>query len=170
MSTTQQTEKSAKRRFNLIDAFIIVLVILCVVGVYFRSQITSWIGIEKKVEEYQISFDVSAVRYTSGQYFYTGSQVYLDSGNILVGTIEGNCTILPAEVYVDVSDGSSVLTNYPKDTFVDVSGNIKCEGLEKDGRFYLNGSYSLAPGSQVNVHTETIDFVMTITGISKTSK
>ncbi len=170
MPNTQQPEKKAKRRFNIIDAFIIILVLLCALGIYFRGQITEWIGVEKNVEEYQLSFKVSEIRYTSGKYFYTGSKIYLDNGDINMGTIEGNCTILPAEVYVTGSDGEPVLSNYPKDTCIDVLGKIKCEGLEKNGRFYLNGNYSLAPGSSVSVHTETIDFVMTITEIAKTSK
>lgn len=170
MSMAQQTETRAKRRFNIIDVFIIVLVLLCVLGVYFRGQIAEWIGIEKKVEEYQISFEISEIRYTSSKYFYTGSKVYLDNGNIVIGTIEGNCTVLPAEAYVDGPDGAPILTNYPKDTYVDVMGNIKCMGIEKEEGFYLNGTYSLAPGSRINVHTEMLNFSMTITEIAKISK
>ena len=170
MPNTQKSEKKSKHRFNAIDVFIILLVILCVVGVYFRGEIAKKIGIEKKVEEYQISFKVSEIRYTSSQYFYAGNNVYLNDGNILVGTIEGNCIVLPAEVYVDGPDGSPILSNYPKDTYVDITGIIKCEGLEKSKRFYLNGTYSLSPGSTLTVHTETVDFVMTITEISKLSK
>ena len=170
MPNTQQLEKKAKTRFNVIDVFIIVLVLLCVFGICFRSQITEWIGIEKKVEEYQISFEVSEIRHTSSRYFYTGSEVYLDSGDVVVGTINGNCTVLPAKVYVEDAEGALVLTNYPKDTYVDISGAIKCEGLYKEGRFYLNGTYSLAPGSSLNVHTEMVDFVMTVTEITKISK
>ena len=170
MSMSQQQETRTKRRFNVIDAFIIVLVLLCVLGVYFRGQIAEWIGIEKKVEEYQITFEVSEIRYTSSKYFYTGSKVYLDSGNIVIGTIEGNCTVLPAEIYLTDSEGAPVLTNYPKDTYVDVTGSIKCLGIQKEGGFFLNGTYSLAPGSKVNVHTEMLNFSMTITEIEKISK
>lgn len=170
MSNTQQPKKKTKHKFNIIDVFIILLVVLCVIGVYFRGQIAEKIGIEKKVEEYQISFKVSEIRYTSSQYFYPGNSVYLDNGNILVGTIEGNCTVLPAEVYVDGPDGVPILSNYPKDTYVDITGALKCQGLEKSNRFYLNGTYSLSPGSSLTVHTETVDFVMTITEIAKISK
>ena len=169
MPNTQQTEKKAKRRFNIIDAFIIILVLLCVLGIYFRGQITEWMGVEKNVEDYQIYFKVSGIRYTSEQYFYRGSQIYIDSGNIVMGTLE-DYSVNIAEVYVDGANGEPVLDYYPNNTYLDIAGTIKCEGLEKNSRFYLGGTYSLAPGSQVNVHTEIMDFVMTITKIEKISK
>ena len=167
MSNTQQNEKRSERRFNAIDVFIVVLVLLCILGVVFRSQISEWIGVEKNVEEYEMSFEVSDIRYTSGKYFQSGSEVYLYSGNALLGTIDGNCTILPAEVYVDGPDGAPVKVSCPKDTYIDVIGVIKCLGIEKDGAFYLNGTYAIATGSEIKVCTEMICFVITVTGISK---
>ena len=155
------------RRFNVIDLFLILLVILCILGVYFRSQISEWIGVEKNLEEYSIGFKVSEVRYTSSKYLQSGSAVYFDGGNVMIGTVDGNCTVLPAEVYIDGPEGIPVKVNYPKDTYVDISGRIKCQGIQKENGFYLDGTYSLAPGSTVNVRTEMLNFSMTITEISK---
>ena len=167
MALKQRSEKKAGRRFNIIDLFLIVLVILCVLGVYFRSQIAEWIGVEKNVEEYKISFKISEIRYTSSKYLQSGNAVYFDGGNILIGSIDGNCTVLPAAVYIDGPDGVPVKVNYPKDTYVDISGSIKCLGIEKEDGFYLGGTYSLAPGSVVNVRTEMLNFSMMITEITK---
>ena len=167
MSNMQQSEKRSARKFNVIDLFIIILVLLCVLGIVFRSQISEWIGVEKNVEEYKLSFEVSEIRYTSDKYFQAGSKVYIDSGNALLGTIDGNCTILPSEVYVEGPDGVPVKVNCPKDTYIDISGVIKCLGIEKDGGFYLSGTYAIAPGSQLKVHTEMINFIITVTEISK---
>lgn len=167
MSNTQRSEKQSERKFNIIDVFIIILVLLCVLGIVFRSQMAEWIGVEKKTEEYKLSFKVSEIRYTSDKFFQAGSSVYLDSGNALLGTIDGNCTILPAEVYVDGPDGVPVKVNCPENTYIDVNGVIKCLGIEKDGGFYLGGTYSVAPGSELKVHTEMMNFVITVTEISK---
>ena len=167
MSNVQQNEKRSERKFNVIDAFIIILALLCILGIVFRSQVAEFIGVEKNVEEYELSFVVSEIRYTSNKYFQAESEVYLDSGNLLLGTIEGNCTFLPAEVYVDGPDGVPVKINCPPDTYIDVSGIIKCLGIEKDGGFYLGGTYYIAPGSQLKVHTEMINFVITVLEISK---
>ena len=164
MANMQQNEK---RKFNVIDLFIIILVLLCVLGIVFRSQVAELIGVEKHVEEYKLSFKVSEIRYTSDKYFQAGSKVYLNSGEALLGTIDGNCTILPAQVYVDGPDGVPVKVNCPEDTYIDVMGVIKCLGIEKDGGFYLGGTYAIVPRSEIKVHTEMMDFVITVTEISK---
>lgn len=167
MAVNQNSEKSSARKFNIIDVFLIILVVLCVLGVYFRAQVAEWIGVEKKVEEYKIGFKISEMRYTSGKYLQAGNKVYFNGGNVLIGTIDGNCITLPASTYVDGPNGAPVKVNYPKDTYVDVSGTIKCEGLMKEDGFYLGGTYVLSPGSTVSVRTEMLNFTIIITEISK---
>ena len=167
MAVNQNPENRSGRRFNIIDVFVIVLVLLCVLGIYFRGQIAEKIGIEKDVKEYTVRFKVEEIRYTSAEYLQAGSEVYFEGGNIVFGKIDGNCAAVPAEIYVDGPDGVPVKVNCPKDTYVDVTGTIKCLGLVKDGGFYLSGTYSLAPGSRVNVRTEMLNFTIIITEISK---
>lgn len=166
MAVNQNPEKRT-RRFNIIDAFLIILVILCVLGIYFRGQIAEMIGIEKDLEEYTVSFKIEEIRYTSAEYLQSGNAVYFDGGSILFGTIDGKCQERPAEVYVDGPDGAPIKVVYPKDTYIDVFGSIKCMGLRKEDGFYLGGTYSLAPGSKVSVRTEMLNFTIIITGISK---
>ena len=167
MAVNQNPEKRSGRRFNIIDVFLIVLVILCVLGIYFRGQIVEKIGIDKDLQEYTVSFKIEEIRYTSADYLQSGNAVYFDGGNILFGTIDGKCQERPAEVYIDGADGVPVKVNYPKDTYIDVLGRIKCDGLMKEDGFYLNGTYSLAPGSTVKVRTEMLNFTIIITDISK---
>lgn len=156
-----------KKKFNIIDIIIIVLVILCVVGIYFRGQITEWIGIDKQLSEYKLTFKVSEIKYTSGEYFTGGTKVYLDSPKLELGVIDGNCTVLPAEVYLEKADGTVVRVDYPKDSYVDISGSIKCLGAEREDGFYLAGSYSITPGMTLKVHTDMLDFTITVTDITQ---
>lgn len=167
MAVNQTPEKTSARKFNIIDVFLIILAVLCVLGIYFRAQVAEWIGVENKVEEYKIGFKISTIRYTSGKYLQSGNEVYFDGGNVLIGTIDGNCISIPASTFVDGPDGSPVKVNYPKDTYVDVSGTIKCDGIMKDDGFYLGGTYVLSPGSTVSVRTEMLNFTIIITEISK---
>ena len=159
------TNAKIKRRFNIVDAVIIILVVLSIVGIYFRSQITEWIGLDKQLSEFRISFKVSEIKYTSDKYFVSGGKVYLDSPDMELGTIDGNCTFLPAEVYLEKADGSFVRADYPKDSYIDVNGSIKCVGAEREDGFYLAGSYSITPGMTLHVHTDMLDFVITVTDI-----
>ena len=167
MSANQSGEKNRSRRFNIIDVFLIVLVILCVLGIYFRAEIAEKLGIEKDLEEYKISFKVNEIRYTSAEYLQSGNAVYFESGNVLLGTIDGKCQERPSEVYIDGPDGAPVKVIYPKDTYIDLFGTIKCTGILKEDGFYLGGTYSLAPGSTLNVRTEMLNFTIIITDISK---
>ena len=158
---------NVKRKFNIIDVIIIVLVILCIVGIYFRSRITEWVGIDKQLVEYRLSFKVSEIKYTSSEYLSTGEKIYLDNPDLELGTIDGNCTVLPAEVYLEKNDGTLIRVDYPKDSFVDISGSLKCMGTEREDGFYLAGSISISPGMKLKVHTEMLDFTITITDIVK---
>lgn len=163
----KQTSKKffEKRKFNIIDAFIIILALICVLGIYFRSQITEWIGIDKQLSEYKIVFKVSEIKYTSGKYFISGGELFLDSPDIQLGTIDGNCTFVPSEVYLELGDGVFAQSTYPKDTYIDVFGAVKCTGAVREDGFYLEGSYSITPGMKLNVHTEMLDFTLTVTDI-----
>ncbi|MBQ1244422.1 MAG: hypothetical protein IIX94_01595, partial [Clostridia bacterium] len=67
----------------------------------------------------------------------------------------------------DGPDGAPVKVIYPKDTYIDLLGKIKCMGIMKEDGFCLDGTYSLAPGSTVNVRTEMLNFTIIITDISK---
>ena len=167
MAANQNPEKKLGRRFNIIDVFLIVIVVLCVLGIYFRAEIAEKIGLEKDLEEYKLGFKITEIRYTSAEYLQSGNAVYFDGGSILFGTIDGKCQERPSEVYIDGPDGVPVKVIYPKDTYIDVFGTLKCIGLMKEDGFYLDGTYSLAPGSAVNVRTEMLNFTIIITDISK---
>lgn len=167
MAVNQNSEKKLGRRFNIIDVFLIILVVLCVLGIYFRAEIAEKMGLEKDLEEYKVGFKIAEIRYTSAEYLQSGNAVYLDTGNVLFGTIEGKCQERPSEVYVEGPDGAPMKVIYPKDTCIDVFGTLNCMGLMKEDGFYLNGTYSLAPGSVVNVRTEMLNFTIIITDISK---
>ena len=167
MAANQSGEKNRSRRFNIIDVFLIVLVILCVLGIYFRAEIADKLGIEKDLEEYKISFKVNEIRYPSAEYIQSGNTVYFENGNVIFGTIDGKCQERPSEVYIDGPDGAPVKVIYPKDTYIVLLGKIKCMGIMKEDGFCLDGTYSLAPGSTVNVRTEMLNFTIIITDISK---
>ena len=166
-ANTSSERRSFTRKFNIIDVLILILVLLCILGIVFRAKITQWIGIEKNLEVYKLSYKIKSERYTISDYLTSGNDVYIDSSNLMLGTLDGSATFLPAEIYVTASDGTPVKGTYPKDTYVDVMGNIRCQGIEKEDGFYLNGSYAIAPGVTLKVHTMMCDFEIIVTDIVK---
>lgn len=163
-------ENTTKRkiRFNIIDVLIIFLVVVSVVGIYFRNHIAEWIGIDTDLKEYSVTFKVTGVRATSEKYFFAGERIYIDSPNMELGVIDGNCTFSPSETYITMEDGTVIAVPSPQSTYIDVVGNVKCRGAVRanDG-FYLDGSYLLTPGMTLKVHTERLDFTVTVTNIKE---
>jgi hypothetical protein len=168
MSVNQKTEKKqSKYKFNILDAFIILVAILCVIGIYFRSNIRSWVGADKELDEFQITFVVQKVKATSNQYISLGDKVYIQNG-VEFGRID-SFSSLPAKTYVTDSNGASVEVAYPENTYIDISIVVNCRGIQNEDGFYLNGTYPITPGSVINAHTEHVDFTFTITEIVKHS-
>ena len=168
MTVNQKNDKkSAKYKFNVLDAFIILVAVLCIVGIYFRSNIQSWVGAEKELDEFQITLVVEKVKSTSNQYISLGDKIYM-SNDLELGRID-SFSSFPAKTYITDGNGTPVEVSYPEDTYIDISIVVNCRGLQNEDGFYLNGTYPVTPGSTIEGHTEIIDFSFTVTEIVKTN-
>ena len=169
MATNQKIEKKAyKYRFNAIDAFIIVLALLCALGIYFRSNIKSWIGIDKDLKEYNITFTVENISASSEQYLTAGNEIYISSNGLSVGILSSSAS-LPASATLKNELGETIEVTYPENTYIDVAGTITCKGIKKDDGFYLKGTYLISPGTIINASTEMFDFSFTVISIEDIS-
>ena len=168
MSANQKMEKKpSKYKFNVLDAFIILVAVLCIVGIYFRSNIQSWVGADKELDEFQITLVVQQVKSTSNQYISLGDEIYMQNG-LELGRID-SFSSFPAKTYINDGNGTPVEVSYPENTYIDISIVVNCRGLQNEDGFYLNGTYPITPGSVINGHTELIDFTLTVSEIVKPS-
>jgi hypothetical protein len=161
--------------FNLLDGFILLLVLLCVCGCYFRY--TAYDNLLHRVnkEDYVLSFEVQNIRYTTPNYINVGDEVRMaDDGEVLGTLIAGEDSyasalkITPATAYFTDTSGGIVAVSYPDDeSRVDVSGRILCSGTMDNEGFCLDGTRYLAPGSTVAAHTDWVSFTLTVTGVEK---
>jgi len=166
MSANQKIEKkTSKYRFNVLDAFIILVVILCVVGIYFRSNIESWIGEKKDLKDYQITFVIEKIKSTSDQYINVGDEIRTLNG-VELGTVS-SFSSFPAKDYVSDNNGNFVEVSYPENTYIDVTVVIDCRGVLNDDGFYLGGTYLISPGTVIAASTEIMDFTFTVTNIAE---
>jgi hypothetical protein len=169
-------------RFNILDAIIILLVVLCIVGISFRYSIMRKLGLSEELTNYRISFKLTTVSYTLPGFLNDGDKLYLIDGTEvgeLLGVSEfSNYTSLTAEnetlilsqasKYVNNSDGTLVLAYYPEYTYVDANGAFLCRGAYGDkGYFCLAGETYLAVGQKLTLYTDTVTLNMTITGITQ---
>jgi len=163
-----------KRRFNIIDALIIILAIACLVTVFLRTQIRTLIGIGENASTCSLRFKVTSISESSLEYFQMYDEfwdkVYLDSPDLELGTIAGTPESKATVIYIEDEKGTVSAVECPPETYVDVIGNITCRGnFKEDGCFYLSGNYAISPGDVLKVHTVGLDFTLTVIDISEIS-
>lgn len=171
--------KMPKIRFNILDAVILLLIILCVVGLGFRYTITESLGLGDELQSYRIRFELNEARHTLPSQLSKGDSLYTADGTFvgtLMGVAEysneniltaGNQTLLvsPAEIYVNDS-GNIVSVSYPEGSLIDADGAFSCSGgYSDDGYFLLGGEKYLAVGQTLTLYTDTVKLTLTVTEI-----
>ena len=165
-------ELKTRRRFNLLDAALILLVLMILVGVWQRQNLQRIFTVDEVLEEYTVSFEIKQVRSTTVAYLSTGTAFYLekDGERVTLGTLSAQVASSAATVELRDKDGNPVSAVYPEDDYEylwDVSGTLRCEGVERNGSFLVGGKLYLAYNKTVQVRTEMTDLDIRITGISK---
>ena len=133
MKNTAENVKKVPR-FGVLDMVIILLVIISVVGIYFRYNIIDVINNARDIKEYTVSYTIDNVRYTTPNFIKVGDEVYFNSNGEKLGTLitasenmSALSTTLPTE-YFTTPNGEIVELPYPKDTRVKAEGRLSCNG------------------------------------------
>lgn len=170
-----KAEKSA-RRLTAIDYFIIFAVIaalLCAGLRLWNDSHSEDAVIERADDEYIISFVSYSMRSSSAKLLSAGDKFYLSNGVDEFGAIEGDVSITPAIVYIELDNGDYVMTYAEENgdnTKVDVSGEFKVKGCRNlDGLMYVNGTQYVAPNTGMTVYNNLMSFSFTVTGVEKVS-
>ena len=158
--------------FNLLDVVIILLVLLCIVGVWQRKNLQNLFKSGNAYDAYTVTFEAKTIRGDTAALLTDGAAVYLldDKGTkISFGTLNGNVTSVAAATYVLDGSGNSIAVTYPEDAENrrDITGTLACRGVQKGNQFLLQGKFHLAANQTVTIHTETADLEICITGITK---
>ena len=164
-------------KFKILDAVIILLVIISVLGIYFRYNILDTLKNQKDIKEYTVSFSVENIRKSTTNYMNIGDVLYYAEDGEKMGELlaysEDSASPLrptPSSKYFVKKDGTTVQVFYPEsesmDARIDVAGRMLCQGLySEDGGFCVNGSRYLAPGQAVEVRTELVTLTLVIRNI-----
>lgn len=160
-------------RFNVLDAFIIILVIAAVVGVYFRYSILDFLRSDMNAEKYVVTYSMDDIRYTTPNYIHADDKVYFASSGELFGTIiresenQGVLNIMPASKEFVDSKGDVKEVFYPNsESRVTAKGKLVCEGYyDPEGGFFVDGNTYIAAGQTIEVRTETVSVRMSVLSI-----
>ena len=74
---------------------------------------------------------------------------------------------MPAMFETQYKDGKSIAVSYPEASRIDVKGAIASRGKMGDNGYLVGGTTYIAPGSELLVQSEHMDFVLKITDIVK---
>ena len=168
-----KTEKSKKLpRFGALDAFIILVVIVIIVGVFFRYRLLDVLNAQQNLNDYNVSFSVENVRYTTPDYINVGDVVYFKDSGAELGVITnesenmGAFTVAPASEMFTDSNGNMIEVHYPNETRVSINGKMICSAqVSETGGILINGNTYLAPGQIVDVTTELVTMTIQINNI-----
>ena len=158
-----------RRRLNVIDVLIIMLVLalLATVGYRVYAQITE--SDEGKKSEYVISFESDAEYRAMMKSLKNGDEVYFCSDGILMGYIYDKKDDGKAVVYeLGLADGEEAGTAlYDKISFGGMIA-LSAQADEIKGSDYLViGDRNLSVGSKIEVYTEKATFTITVKSIGK---
>lgn len=161
-------------KFKALDVVILVLILMAVVGVYFRYNILDTLTGSKNLKDYVISFDINNVQYKTEDYINIGDKVYYNNGKELGTLIEADQNVTQALIVYPtivefVPDGATIAEelSYPENTRIDAKGRMKCRGSYSiDSGFLHNGNSSITVGDKISVTTELVSVQITITNIA----
>ena len=162
----------SERRFNLLDASLILLLILSLIGVWQRANLQKLFTSDEPLDNYTVSFEIKKVRSTTVDLLQKDTVLYImnDEERVDLGTLNEQVAASAATVYLQDRNGNTVKAVYPQDAheyLLDVTGTLSCAGVENEGSFFVGGKLHLTINQTVSVQTETADFEIRITGIQK---
>lgn len=167
-------QKYNKKRLGVLDVFIIIALLACIVSVVLRyvSVQNSSVNQGTQLENYTVSFKVYDVRESSAvKFMQTGSNFYLKDNNALIGALDEGKTVAPAKKYYEMANGETVLVSNSStgDLYrVDVEGSFSCSGkMSADGSFLLNGNKYISVNQELKVYSKYLAVTIKVTGISK---
>ena len=167
-----EEKKKGGFRINILDIVLILLVILCIVGVWQRSNIQKIFTSGEELDSYTVTFEIRKLRSTAADLLTVNTALYTEDNGmrISLGNLSESPSVSAAVEYMYDESGNIVEAVYPEDDYeylLDVTGKLSCRGITQDGSFLLEGKTYLAVNQTIVAYTEKADFEIRIVGIEK---
>lgn len=154
----------SKKRFNVVDFFIIAAVAACIAGAVLRYNLIEKLNVGAAKDTVEISFYIHNISDYSAQALVVGDSV--SHSGIPVGKI-GTIEISKAEYYFENPEGVLELTY--DDMRYDVRGTIIGSGTMTEDGFMLNNNTYIAAGKELLVNTKNISVNILVTNLNVTA-
>ena len=159
-------------RIKAIDIVIIILIILSLVGVYFRYNILDELTSKRNIKDYYVSFEITDIKNTTTTYFNVGDKIVFAEDGSEFGVLTTATPNVNNALFVDVcylpyipSEGGTVVeVPYPEGTRSNAYGRLICKGsYTNESGFLLNGTRPITPGQSIEIQTEKVSVTIKIT-------
>lgn len=161
----RKKHSSERTAFNAIDLAIVLLIIICGVGIFFRYDMENKIA-QGNGESYEVEFVCEKVRYTTSDYLNVGDKLYFADSLTLFGTVQGTLVNRPSFEEV-IQGGKNITAYYPQDTMIDIVGSITVTGTMTENGFLVSGNTYIAPNSLVKVSGKYVDLEIRVLSLKK---
>ncbi len=174
----RQRKERTTPRFGVLDAIIILLIVVAVVGVYFRYNIIDFVSATQNLEDYTIEYSIKNIRYSTQRYVDIKDDVYFASDGKYFGWIasasdsnEQYWSWQTTTATFITSSGEIKDVGYPEEdsenSRIDANGRLVCSGkYSSDGEFLVNGTKYIAAGQLIDVKTEYVSVTLCVENIS----
>lgn len=167
-----EEKKTSRFRINMLDVVLLLLAILCAVGIWQRNNIRALFASGEELDSYTVSFEIRKLRSATVELLPKGTALYTDDGEdrVPLGTIADHLSVSAAFEYLPNDKGEPVKSVYPEDEYenlLDANGKLTCRGIERNGRFLVDGELYLAVNQTIYAMSEDVDLEIRITAIRK---
>ncbi len=153
---------SQKSGFHVLDAFIFLLVALCIAAIVMRIVQTS--VRKEQFETTSVTFSVIDVAEDTAKALHAGSTVYLASNNDKIGSIS-TVTYGPATLSAKDENGNLVSVAHP--TRKTITGTALLTGIWTDDGFLINGTLLASAGATVLIYTNEVECTLTVEKVER---
>lgn len=153
-----------KKRFNLIDALIIVCVALIVLSVIFRGQIISAFSIRRNLDSFVVTFESDPVDNRVLSTLKNGQSVTWVENGAVLGKLDGYSS--EAAVFYTADRFGELVETESKDQSI-IKGRMTVTAAYRDGSCYVSGTEFLGGGMQLTLRTEYATFTVTVISVMK---
>lgn len=140
-----------KKKFNIIDIIIVVLVVACTAAVLLRYGVINKVSEKAETVNVEITILIEEISKSSSSAFINGDAFYWEGINI--GTLK-SVDIQKARVYIAGENGECVPVE--REDKYDVRIVLSASGTYTDSGFMLSGTTYLAPGKRFDIYSLNI--------------
>lgn len=159
--------KKKKASFNVLDVFIILLVVILIASIAYKVSQNLDEDKNKDNTVYTVAFECEEYESLS-RYLADGEKVYVASSGELLGYIYKSADILGSSSLIVIEDGEESTEQSTEDNLyerVRFEGKLKLNGNTQKsakGNYYTLEDLNIAVGSKIEVYTDDAEFTITI--------